>query len=34
MEIESCGKLGLCSVEYKEAVEARKAEIVEFCNKI
>ena len=34
MEIESCGKLGLCSVEYKEAVEARKAEILEFCNKI
>ena len=34
MEIESCGKLGLCSVEYKEAVEARKAEILEFCNRI
>ena len=34
MEIESYGKLVLCSVEYKEAVEARKAEIVEFCNKI
>lgn len=24
----------MCSVEYKEAVEARKAEIIEFCSKI
>lgn len=34
MEIECCGRLGLCSVEYKEAVEQRKDEIIEFCNKI
>lgn len=34
MEIECCGSLGLCSVEYKEAVEGRKAEIIEFCQKI
>ena len=34
MEIECCGRLGLCSVEYKEAVEARKEEIIEFCNLI
>jgi multimeric flavodoxin WrbA len=34
LEIECCGSLGLCSVEYKEAVEPRKAEITEFCNKI
>lgn len=34
MEIECCGGLGLCSIEYKEAVESRKPEIIEFCNKI
>lgn len=34
MEIEGCDRLGLCSVEYKEAVEQRKNEIIEFCNKI
>jgi hypothetical protein len=34
LEIECCDSLGLCSVEYKEAVEARKGEIVEFCGKI
>lgn len=34
MEIMCCGNLRLCSVEYKEAVEARKSEIIEFCNKI
>ena len=34
MEIECCGSLGLCSVEYKEAVEPRKGEIVEFCSRI
>ncbi len=34
MEIECCDRLGLCSVEYKEAVEQRKDEIIEFCNKI
>ena len=34
LEIECCGSLGLCSVEYKEAVEPRRAEIIEFCKKI
>ena len=34
LEIECCGRLGLCSVEYKEAVEQRKGEIIEFCSKI
>ncbi|SHM48746.1 flavodoxin family protein [Ruminococcus flavefaciens] len=34
MEIECCGGLGLCSVEYKEAVEPRKAEITSFCDTI
>ncbi|MBR4628439.1 MAG: flavodoxin family protein [Ruminococcus sp.] len=34
LEIECCGSLGLCSVEYKEAVEPRKAEIIGFCSKI
>ncbi len=34
LEIESCGKLGLCSVEYKEDVAARMDEIKEFCNSI
>jgi multimeric flavodoxin WrbA len=34
MEIECCGRLGLCSVENKEAVEGRKDEIVAFCDKI
>lgn len=34
LEIECCGSLGLCSVEYKEAVEPRKAEIVDFCKNI
>ena len=34
MQIECCDTLGLCSVEYKEAVEQRKDEIIEFCNKI
>lgn len=34
LEIECCGSLGLCSVEYKEAVEDRKDEIIEFCKKI
>lgn len=34
MEIECCGSLGLCSVEYKEAVEQRKDEIIRFCEKI
>lgn len=34
MEIECCDRLGLCSVEYKEAVEERKGEVLDFCNKI
>lgn len=34
MEIECCGSLGLCSVEYKEAVQDRKNEIIEFCRTI
>lgn len=34
MEIECCDKLGLCSVEYKESVEQRRSEIMDFCNKI
>lgn len=34
LEIECCGSLGLCSVEYKEAVGPRKAEITEFCKSI
>jgi len=32
LEIERCGSLGLCSVEYREAVEPRRAEIVRFCE--
>lgn len=34
LEIESCGSLGLCSVEYKENVEPRKQEIISFCDNI
>lgn len=34
LEIECCGRLGLCSVEYKEAVEPRKGEILAFCEEI
>lgn len=34
LEIECCGNLGLCSIEHKEAVEARQDEIVEFCEGI
>ena len=34
LEIECCGSLGLCSVEYKEAVEPRRAEITSFCDKV
>ncbi len=34
MEIECCDRLGLCSIEYKENVELRKNEIIEFCKKI
>lgn len=34
LEIECCGRLGLCSVEYKEDVETRKYEITTFCENI
>lgn len=34
MEIEYRGGLGLCSVEYKTDVEARKEEIRAFCSRI
>ena len=34
LEIDCCGSLGLCSVEYKEAVSERKNEILEFCSRI
>lgn len=34
LEIECRGRLGLCAVEYKEAVAARRAEIVAFCGQI
>ncbi len=34
LEIESCGRLGLCSVEYKKDVAERTDEIIEFCNRI
>lgn len=34
LEIAACGKLGLCSVEYKEDVAARADEIKAFCNVI
>lgn len=34
MEIECCGALGLTSLEYREQVEERRAEIEEFCKRI
>ena len=34
MEIECCGRLGLCSIEYKEDVESRINEITTFCYDI
>ena len=34
LEIESSGKLGLSSVEYKEDVAGRIDEITYFCNMI
>lgn len=34
LEIQSCGSIGLCSVEYKEAVADRVEEIKGFCDKI
>ena len=34
MEIQCCGRLGLCSIENGPAVEPRKNEIIAFCQKI
>lgn len=34
LEIECMDNLGLCSIEYKEDVDDRKNEIIDFCNKI
>ncbi|MDE6282126.1 MAG: flavodoxin family protein [Oscillospiraceae bacterium] len=34
LEIECCGNLGLCSVEFKEAVKDRTDEILTFCEQI
>ena len=33
LEIECCGRLGLCSIENKEEVALRRNEIIEFCNR-
>ncbi len=34
LEIQCCGGLGLCSVEYKEDVASHEREILAFCDKI
>lgn len=34
LEIECCGNLGLCSIEYKHDVVPRRSEIEEFCSRI
>ncbi len=34
LEIETCGSLGLTTVEYKKDVEPRKQEIIDFCSRI
>ena len=34
LKIECCGSIGLCSIENKEDVEPRRAEILDFCSKI
>ncbi len=34
MEIECCGHMGLCSIEYKNDVEPRRSEIIGFCKDI
>lgn len=34
LEIECCNNLGLCSIEYKEAVEPKRSEIADFCRTI
>ena len=34
LEIEASNHMGLCSTEYKEAVDSRKEEIIQFCASI
>jgi len=34
LEIACCGKLSLCSIDCREAVDPRRAEISAFCKKI
>ena len=34
LEIECCGSLGLCSIEYKEALAPHISELEDFCDKI
>ncbi len=34
LEVECSGKLGLCSVEFKEAIKHRENEILAFCEQI
>ncbi len=34
LEIKCCESLGLCSVEFKEAVKSREKEIMAFCEQI
>ena len=34
LEIACCGSLGLCGVEYREAVQGRAEEIQSFCERI
>ena len=34
LEIECCGRLGLCSVEFRNDVEAHAQEITDFCKSI
>lgn len=34
LEIACCDRLGLCSVDSKDAVEPRKYELIKFCNGI
>ncbi len=34
LEIECCGRLGLCSVEFRNDVEAHVQEITDFCKSI
>ncbi|WP_292138599.1 hypothetical protein [Butyrivibrio sp.] len=34
LEIEAAGHMGLCQIEYKENVEPRKQEIIDFCGGI